>query len=188
MWSQQLIPKNQSHEQIVCNQLLQIKWMFAGLLFFSGITVISIFIAAMVFQTKVTHLSSAQTNQFLSDVYTMTANARAASQDAPVLMHSAASIAKVASGTVTTMAASNSTASKFSFDDIMDTVTSFLNKENLQMVSDALQSVPWEEQIFPLASQLLTNTENIEKVLLLVISALQHQNQPQYVVAELKES
>lgn len=172
--------KIHGYEENLCRQLVQIKWLLCAVLVFILATILSLFISAMIFKNQVTQLNAAETNQFLSDVFTMAANGRSASRDAPVLMKSVSSIAQMTSEG---MRASNST----SFTDMMDTVSSVATEENLQMVTSAISNIPWEDTIIPMASNLLKNTENMENIFLLIISALQHENQPHYVVSEISD-
>ena len=166
-------------EDKMCRHLERIKYLLYVLVFCTIGTILLISITAVVFRTQVTELNGAETNQFLSDLFTMAANGRSASNDAPVLMRSAASIADM---TAQSMSDNNST----SVADMMDTISSVMTEENLKMLSTAIADIPWQETVIPLASQLLRNTENMERILMLVISALQQQNQPEYVVTELK--
>ena len=171
-----------SYEDHMCRQLVQIKWLLVTVLVFIAGTVLAIVISAYVFRSQVTELNAAETNQFLSDVFTMAANGRSASQDAPVLMKSITSIAKL---TADGMQDNNST----SISDIMDTVSSVLTEENLKYMADSVSQIPWEETVLPMAQSLLKNTENMEQIILILMSALQQEKQPHYVVAEIsKES
>ena len=157
--------------EAMLRQLRHIKWVLVSLISITSGLVVAVVVSAMVFRTKVTELNPSATNQFLSDVYTMAANGRSASQDVPTLVHSASVMAQIASST---MQSSESTP----YSDLAKSMSEIMTEENFMLIMEGVASMPWEEKIFPLVSRTLDNADNMEKILMIVMSALQNYEQP----------
>lgn len=166
------------------------KWVKAGVIAVvlqcSFTFVIFVVLLAGVFQVKsqitnIDHLNAAETNAFISDVYTMTANARRASEDAPVIVHNSAILSD--SFTNVIMSDLNKTDVQQAIKDASAYVQT-LDLSFLETTFHNALQLPWTEVVFPLVNKLLDNAANMEQITMLVLSALQQQDASNSFVIE----